>query len=43
MESNQEKQEVSMVPYTLGTIVMKYSLPMNMIDAINKAYDESKT
>ena len=42
MESNQEKQEVSMVPYTLGTIVMKYSLPMNMIDAINKAYDESQ-
>ena len=33
-------QDVKITPLVLGTMVVKFDLPMNLIDDINRAYDE---
>ena len=35
-----EKLNIDWNIFTLGTKVVKFNLPMNLIDDINKAYDE---
>ena len=35
-----EKLTTQPVIYTLGTSIVKFNLPMKLIDEINKAYDE---
>ena len=39
--SEDNRHEITMRPYVLGSFVVKYNLPMKMIDEINKAYDEA--
>ena len=39
--SEDNRHEITMRPYVLGSFVIKYNLPMKMIDEINKAYDEA--
>jgi len=36
-----EKKDIDYNIYTLGTSVVKFNLPMEFIDSINKAYDEN--
>ena len=40
--SEDNRHEITMRVYVLGSFVIKYNLPMKMIDEINKAYDEAK-
>jgi hypothetical protein len=35
-----KEQEVTMVPYMLGSMILHFKLPMVVIDEINQAYDE---
>ena len=37
-----ETQQIKKTPYVLGTFIIKYELPIKMIDDINTAYDEAK-
>tara|TARA_X000000950_G_scaffold39872_1_gene43060 strand:- start:1132 stop:1773 length:642 start_codon:yes stop_codon:yes gene_type:complete len=39
--SEDNRHEITMRAYVLGSFVIKYNLPMKMIDEINKAYDEA--
>ena len=39
--SEDNRHEITMRVYVLGSFVIKYNLPMKMIDEINKAYDEA--
>ena len=36
-----EEKNIDYNIYTLGTSVVKFNLPMEFIDSINKAYDEN--
>ena len=36
-----EKKDIDYNIYTLGTSIVKFNLPMEFIDSINKAYDEN--
>ena len=35
------KNKVTMLPITLGSLILKFELPLTTIDAINKLYDEN--
>jgi|TARA_B110000914_G_scaffold64697_1_gene56475 hypothetical protein len=35
------KNKVTMLPITLGSLILKFELPLTTIDAINKSYDEN--
>jgi hypothetical protein len=38
--AEETEHEVTMMPYMLGSMILHFKLPMVVIDAINKSYDE---
>ena len=38
--AEETEHEVTMMPYMLGGMILHFKLPMVVIDAINKSYDE---
>ena len=35
-----KESQVAMKPYMLGSMIIHFKIPLNVIDAINKAYDD---
>ena len=35
-----KESQVTMKPYMLGSMIIHFKIPLNVIDAINKSYDD---